>query len=448
MENLENVVDFIVENNLIGKGDKVGVGVSGGVDSMALLYFLNSISKKCGFSIVAVNINHNIRPESKRDSAFVAKYCKDNKIELLKYNVDVPAHVKQFKMGIEQSARIKRYECFELAIKKAKLTKFAIAHHQSDQAETILLHIFRGSGLAGARGMDAKRGIYIRPFLETIKADIISYVYRNQIPYIEDESNQDDSYSRNFIRNQVIPTLQREWRGVEKNIVDFGNNCRCDDDYLNSVINTNSFQVADNVVRIPLNLFAYPEAFVNRLLITAFDKIGARENIEKKHIELASELAKNGENGKRVDLPNGLFATREYEYLAIVKKQPSSVTKTYPFKIGKTVFAEYGTIQVTKTIGYKDAMKRGLIVMDADLLPKAAKWRTRKDGDTFTKFGGGTKALNSYFIDKKTPSRLRDKVPVLAHGSEIYLIAGHDISDKVKIDHDTIEAFVVEFITD
>jgi len=447
-ENLEMVLDFINANGLILKGDKVGVGVSGGVDSMTLLQYLNSIATKQGFTVVAVNVNHNIRPESKKDSAFVAKFCKDRGIEIVKYNVDVPTFAKQYKFGLEQAARIKRYECFDMAIKKLKLTKFAIAHHQADQAETILMHIFRGSGIAGARGMDAKRGIYIRPFLETTKCDIVAYNYRNQIPYVEDESNQDDTIARNYIRNQIIPALQREWRSVEKNITDFGRNCRTDDEYLNSVIDTNTCQVCGSVVRVPLNLFYYPEAIVNRLIINAFDKINARENIEKKHIDAVYALGKSGENGKKVDLPNDLFAVREYEYLAIVKKEPASATKTYSFKIGKTNFAEYGTIVVTKTISYKDAMKRGLMVMDLDKLPKNSKWRTRKEGDTFTKFGGGTKPLNSYFIDKKIPARLRDKMPVLASGSEIYMVAGMEISDKVKTDHDTVEAYVVEVIKD
>jgi len=447
-ENLECVGEFVSANGLILAGDKVGVGVSGGVDSITLLQYLHTIASKYGFTLVAVNVNHNIRPESKKDTLFVSKFCQARGIELVKYSVDVPTFAKTNKMSMEQAARIKRYECFEMAIKKHKLTKFALAHHQGDQAETILMHIFRGSGIAGARGMDAKRGVYIRPFIETTKSDIVAYNYRNQITYIEDESNYDDTITRNYLRNQIIPMLQREWRNVEKNITDFGRNCRTDDEYLNSVIDTNTCQVCESVVRVPLNLFYYPESIINRLIISAFDKIDARENIEKKHIDMVYALGKSGENGKRVDLPNNLYAVREYEYLAIVKKEPACVTKTYNFKIGKTNFVEFGTIVVTKTISYKDAMKRGLMVMDADKLPKSAKWRTRKDGDTFTKFGGGTKALNSYFIDKKIPSRLRDRIPILAHGNEIYMVAGMELSDKVKTDYDTIEAFVVEVIKD
>ena len=448
LENLDSVIDFIIENNLIAKGDKIGVGVSGGTDSMALLHFLQSIAKDAGFSVVAIHVNHNIRPNAKKDAQFVAKYCKQNGIDYIGMSVDVPTLAKQKKLSLEQAARILRYDAFEAALKKAKLSKIATGHHQSDQAETILMHIFRGSGIAGARGMDAKRGNYIRPFLDTKKSDIIAYNYRNGVPNIEDETNADNTYARNFIRNQIIPILQSEWRNVEKNIIDFGKNCQNDDEYLDSLINKDSFIVDNNIVRMPLNFFAYPNAIVNRLIIAGFECIDERENIEKKHVELISTLAKTGENGSRVDLPNNLYAVREYEYIALVKKQPPSVSKIYPFKIGKTNFAEYGTITAIKTIKWQEALGRGMMVMDVDKLPRNAKWRTRKDGDMFTKFGGGTKTLAAYMIDKKIPARLRDRIPVLATDNEIYAIAGIEISDKVKTNNRTLEGHVIEITLD
>ena len=447
-ETLDTVIDYIIENGLIKKGDNVGIGVSGGADSMALLHFLNSIAKEAGFNVVAVNVNHNIRAGSRKDSAFVAKYCKANGIDYVGLNVEVLTFAKQNKMGIEAAARVKRYEAFETAIKKKKLTKFALAHHSGDQAETILLHIFRGSGIAGARGMEVKRGIYIRPFLETAKTDLIAYSYRMQVPHVHDETNDDNTIPRNFIRNQIIPNLQREWRNVEKNIIDFGKNCRVDDEYLDSLVNTESFQVTDTTVRVPLNLFAYDDSITSRVALRAFEKLGLRENIEKKHIELIVTLARTGENGSRVDLPNNLFAVREYEYLALVKKVSAERTKTFPFKIGRTSFPEFGIINVTKTIKFRDAIERKMLVVDVDKLPRNAKWRTRKDGDNFTKFGGGTKSLNAYLIDKKVPSRLRDRIPVLAVGNDIYAIAGLEISGRAKVDHETIEGYVIECIVE
>ncbi|MCL2229181.1 MAG: tRNA lysidine(34) synthetase TilS, partial [Firmicutes bacterium] len=450
---------------LIEKGDKVGVGVSGGEDSMALLHFLDSLREPFGIQVVAVNVNHNIRPNSRKDTAFVSKFCKDNNILYASYNVDVPSYAKQKRIGIEQAARIKRYEAFGQAAKRFKLTKFAVAHHQSDQAETILLHILRGSGISGARGMDITRSFLkydgqelggthvsdcplVRPFLETKKTDIVAYNYRNQVPSICDESNADCQFARNFLRQQVIPLLQREWRNVEKNIVDFGKNCRNDDEYLNSIVNLGALIHDENHVRVPLNFFAHSYPVISRILLSAFEKLDERQDIEKKHIDIVMTLAQSGENGSRVDLPNSLYAVKEYEYIAIVRRVQATAVREFSFRIGHVVFPNWGTIITTKTISHKDAVARGLMVMDVDKLPRQSKWRTRKDGDVFTKFGGGTNTLNKYLIDKKIPARLRDKLPVLAHGKEVYAIAGIEISETVRTDRETLDAYVVEFIKD
>jgi tRNA(Ile)-lysidine synthase len=182
--------------------------------------------------------------------------------------------------------------------------------------------------------------------------------------------------------------------------------------------------------------------------LAAFKNLVTKENIEKKHIDLIVSLAESGENGSRTDLPNGLYAVKEYEYMSIVRRVESAPSKVYAFKVGKTAFAEYGTIIVTKTIAHKDAIARGLLVVDTAKLPRNARWRTRKDGDTFTKFGGGTKLLNAYLIDKKVPTRLRDKLPVLAVGAEVLIVGGIEISDKIKTDRETMQAYVVEFVKD
>ena len=448
-EDFNNVADFIQQHNLFEKGDRVGIGVSGGSDSMALLHFLhNVVREQIGFDLIAVNVNHNMRKGSRKESKFVSDYCKVNGIPYAGYNVDVPAYASTSKLSPEHAARVKRYECFGAAIKKYKLNKFAIAQHSSDQAETILLHIFRGSGIAGARGMESQRGIYVRPLLETAKTDINAYLFKNQIPYVDDESNIKSNYARNFIRNEVIPLLQREWRNVEKNIIGFGQNCRQDDDYIESVVSTWGLISDENHVRIARNYFAYAPAVISRILLQAFDTLGARYNIEKKHLDLIYDLASTGENGNRVDLPNNLYAVKEYEYITIVRRGAFSKHHTVVFKAGQTAFPGFGAILVTRTISFKQALAKGLLVLDVEKVPRSAKWRTRQDGDQFTKFGGGTKSLSAYLIDKKIPSRLRDKLPVLAVGNEVLCIAGLEISDKVRTDSTSVEAYVVEVVKD
>ena len=447
MENFEtNIIEFMTGNEMLTKGDRIGVAVSGGADSMALLHFMHELSAQIGVGILAVHINHGIRTDARKDAAFVKKYCSDNRIECVVYNVNVPEYCRAHKVGTEAGARVLRYECLEMAAKKYKLTKVALAHHLDDQAETILLHIFRGCGLEGATGMKPVSGIYIRPFLTVKKSDLIAYNYHNGTPNITDETNTDNKYARNFIRNTVMPTIQQEWRNVNENIVSFGKIAGADNEYIMGQADTSGVVQSGNTVRIPINRFVLATPVVTRLILKVLDMLGTKKNIESKHIDAIIELGRSGINGERIDIPNACYVVREYEYITVVKKERKVEEKTYSFKIGKTVVDGFGTIMITKTISYKIALERGLFVIDADKLPRKAKWRSRRDGDQFTKFGGGTKNLGSYLTDKKVPARLRGVIPVLADGNEVFVVGGLGISEKVKTDRDTVEAFVIEFV--
>jgi tRNA(Ile)-lysidine synthase len=447
MENFEtNIIEYMTDNKMLGAGDKIGVAVSGGADSMALLHFMHELSDQIGTGILALHINHGIRKNARKDAGFVRKYCADNGIQCAVYNVNVPEYCRQNKLGVEQGARILRYQCFETAVKKYKLTKIALAHHLDDQAETILLHLFRGCGLEGAGGMKPVSGVYIRPFLNVKKTDLIAYNYRNGTPNITDESNDDNKYARNFIRNTVMPTIQQEWRNVAENIVDFGKIANTDNEYIKSQADTSGVFLTGNTVRIPINRFVWADPVVTRLILKCLEMLDAKKDIEGKHLNAITELGRTGINGEKIDIPNGCYAVREYEYITIVKKEKKPEEKTYSFKIGKTAVEGFGAIMITKTISFKIALDRGLFVIDADKLPRRAKWRFKHDGDQFTKFGGGTKNLGAFFTDKKIPTRLRGVIPVLADGSEIFVVGGLEISDKVKVDRETTEAFVIEFV--
>ena len=200
-----------------------------------------------------------------------------------------------------------------------------------------------------------------------------------------------------------------------------------------------------NVVRIPLNRFYMPEAIITRVLYHGLELLGLRADVEIKHINAIMTLSEDGLNGEKVSLPHNAYAVKEYEYISLVRRENRPEAKEYSFKVGKTLVEGFGVITVTKTISYKLAIQRGLLVVDAKKLPKKAKWRFRLDGDMFEKFGGGTKKLNSYFTDKKIPARLRPTTPVLALDHEIYCVGGVAISEKVKTDMDTIDAYVLEF---
>ena len=179
---------------------------------------------------------------------------------------------------------------------------------------------------------------------------------------------------------------------------------------------------------------------INRIIFKALQSIGVNKNIERKHIELIKDLFEQ-ENGKKINLPNEIVAQREYDYITIFKNQKLVVVDEYAFKVGKTNFA--GLCQINVKRGKVLKFENDSLVMDAKQIPQNAVWRTRKNGDMFTKFGSGTKPLKSYFIDVKIPNRLRDLIPVLAVGNEILCVLGYEISDKVKYTENTKTLYIV-----
>lgn len=426
-------------------GDRVAVACSGGKDSMCLLNFLWTHRDELGITVCAVNVDHGIRENSANDSEFVINYCQKNGIKVYSFKVNAKQFAEDKKLTLEQGARECRYRVFKSLINKNLVDKIALAHHLQDQAETILLNIFRGTGIGGASGMYYVRDdIYIRPMLDTSKASISAYIESNDIPYVEDETNDNSEYNRNYIRNQIMPLIRNRWQNADSAIVSFGANCREDDSYIESTISSDALLVEDGIARVYINYFINPASYTYRLILRALKAINMNTNIEKKHLKMICNMALESENGTKISLPNGLTVIKEYNFVTFTNRNIKPSNKTYPFTKGKLDISNFGLIETNIVKKFKVGDFTHLI--DATKLPKDAIWRFRKDGDVFEKFGGGTNSLSDYLIDKKIPLRLRNLTPVLASGSEIYIIAGVEISDKVKVDKSTKTAYGINVV--
>ena len=444
---MENIKQTIEKSKLIVAGDVVGVAVSGGEDSMALLHYLKDLAYDLDAEIVAIHVDHCIRENSSSDAEFVVSHCKQNGIRAYKFRVDAVKIARDKGISIEMGAREARYGVFDALIQKGVVNKIALAHHKSDQAETILLHLFRGSGLAGMKGMETIRdGVYIRPMLNTDKQAIKNYVFENDIPYVEDETNKDDTYQRNYIRNRILPQISKIWPNAVQSIINFSKDCVDADSYIQSQLYMDALMVEDKSVKIPASYFLYANALVSRMIFKALSLIGVNADVERKHIEMIKNLALYGENGKKLDLPNDLIVFKEYEYITIVNNYKEKPKLNLPFKCGEFYVEGFGKVKI-KRIDPKEFKKEpNSIMIDAKQLPKGAAWRFREDGDVFEKYGGGTKKLKSYLADKKIPQRLRNILPVLAYESEIYAIAGVEISEAVRVEENVKTAYLITVV--
>ncbi|MDD2445357.1 MAG: tRNA lysidine(34) synthetase TilS [Clostridia bacterium] len=444
---MENILKTIKENNLISKGDIIGVAVSGGSDSMCLLHYLHSLSSEMDIEIVVIHIDHGIRSNSSEDARFVLNFCKKRMIRSYKFKIDVPKLILQKKMSLEQAAREARYGVFDALIKKGVADKIAIAHNSRDQAETILINLFRGTGVVGVSGMDVIRGAYIRPMLNTSKKSIFEYISNNDIPFVEDETNKDNSYSRNHIRNLILPLVEEKWPDAVDKIVNFGRDCYEDNAYISGQIITDAIIYENKTAKIPLTYFLYPNAIVSRIIFKALGKIDVNKDIDRVHIQMIKNLAQHGENGKKINLPLKISVYKEYDYVTITNRQKDEVDLKVPFKSGSFDVENFGTVTIRRVKDFlNDTLGEGELLVDTKKIPKTAEWRFKQNGDVFHKFGSGTKKLKDYFIDKKIPSRLRNTIPVLANENEVLIIAGIEISENVKVDQNTKTASKITVI--
>ncbi len=407
------------------KNKVIAVAVSGGSDSMALLYYMYNNAKKFSFTLKAINVEHGIRNKASiDDSIFVKEECEKLGIPLLSYSVDAITYSKESKLTLEEGARILRYDCFYKAIAKGFCEIIATAHHVSDNAETVLLNLFRGSGIKGLRGINAVTGKIIRPFIKTTKQEIADYVKQNNINFVTDDTNFQTEHYRNYIRLEVMPTIKKRFPEVEESISRLSDIARLEDDFLDGQA-TKAINKLDNGVEIQLSL--HP-AILNRAIIIGLKMAGIKKDWEMVNVTDVANLTEK-ETGKFITLKNGVKAIREYDKIVLYSSKVDA-DLSVPFLIGDFTF-NGKTYAITK-VGYPTDVKNGIYI-DRDAIPPTAVIRSRQAGDFIKAFGGGTKLISDLFTDKKIPQKDRDNIPIIADGNEVYAIFGVTISEKAKI---------------
>lgn len=425
-EKAEKILTEYVE-----RGAKVCVAVSGGKDSMCLLDFClkSGILKKDSVSVV--NIDHKIRAgTSERDSAFVKAYCEKNGVEFFGYCVDIPSIAAATGRSVEAAAREERYRIFSRLAESGACKFVLTAHHALDNAETVLMHLFRGSGISGLKGMEIlSRGYVLHPFLTTEKSEIDEYAERGNIPFVTDETNADSAYSRNFLRNEIMPLIVSRWGGAVRAVNSLCGEVGAVIPLIDSLADKSLISVSGGVASIDLRAFGNL-ALAPRYVIRALESLGINCDAERKHIDAVVALARKN-TGAAVDLPHGARAEKTYGAVNIFRKvQKEKSEECVPFALGSVEFC--GKTIVSERADKAEFGKAGELYFDLKKIPATAQVRFRRDGDKFRPFGGGEKKLKEYFIDKKIPKRLRDEIPLLCDGNRVLAVLGVEISDGIK----------------
>ena len=299
------VIETIKKYGLIQAKDKIVLGVSGGPDSITMLDILRQIQEEFDFEIVVAHINHMIRKEAIQDEEYVKKYCEKNSIEFFVKRIDVMSVANNRKIGTEEAGRFVRYDFFDEVLKQTGSNKIAIAHNKNDKIETIIMHLLRGSGLSGLKGIEPIRGNVIRPLIECERKEIEKYCDKNKLEPRIDKTNFENDYTRNKIRNIVIPYIEKELNpNVIETIDRLSEVVKKEDRYLEKV----ALDVYDKILikqepgQIMLELKGFneqDEVIKSRIILYTVKKLfGSSQGIEKIHINDIIKLCNNNIGNK------------------------------------------------------------------------------------------------------------------------------------------------------
>ena len=408
----------------------VGVAVSGGQDSMALLHAYLEI----GQPLVVINVEHGIRGEtSLRDSAFVKEFCEEKGLPFYGKSVDAIRSAKKGE-SVETCARRLRYEFFEELLQNGTVNAVALAHHADDNAETVLMRIFRGTGIHGLVGI-ADRGRYLRPLLPYTRKEIEAYVAERNIPYVTDETNAQTDYTRNFIRNELLPLIETRYPDVVTALNRLSDNALGADEYLSSVCPKGEKRGEEYHIN---GLFGYPEILQRYAIIQTVKELGVMQDFENRHVSEVLAL-RDKPNNTAINLPFSLRAIRFDAGVILTPTTPGAFCQsydekaTYAFAGKRYRFVPGSTVAPGRTL-------------DGDKIPAGAVVRTRRDGDAFKRVNGKTKLLSDFLNEKKLSWTDKESLLVLAKESTVYAVLGLETSDQTKITSTTTK--ILHIITE
>ncbi|MBR5613767.1 MAG: tRNA lysidine(34) synthetase TilS [Clostridia bacterium] len=459
----EKVLKAISQFNMIDKGDRVLAAVSGGADSVCMLHVLNRLKKSLGFELFCAHLNHGLRGDAAdNDEKFVVDLCQRLDIKAFTKKVDVGAFAHEKKLTVEEAGRVVRYDFFEELSKKHHFNKVATAHNKNDNAETVLMRIIRGTGIDGLSGVPHMReGGVIRPILDISRTEIEEYCRENGLDFCTDATNADNDYTRNKIRNQLIPYLEKEFNPeVSDALVRLAENAAEDSEFLNGYAKRLYSRLGNPLPsKRPAALHIDSLKMLEKSVAIRLIKLAAQDSasgvkLSKKHIEDIFKLIDKG-TGTKIDLPCSLKAEVSYGWLIFRTTDGNSALADDKFFLeiaaGQSVFVQSVgkeiTLKIENAAEYKCALNE--IAADFDKIGTQPLFlRNRRDGDRIVWFADGrTKKIKSVFIDEKIPKNDRDKIPLLCTGDEVVAIVGSRASEKYKVTKDTERALVIVYGT-
>ena len=461
------VKDFINKYKMVNSQDRIVVGVSGGADSVCLLFALKNLMNELKVTLIVAHVNHGLRGEfACRDEKFVKELSAKLGLPCYTTKVDTAKVAKREKLSIEEAGRTLRRDFFQKVKAKTGSNKIALAHHINDNVETLLMNLSRGSGLRGVSGMKPINGDYIRPLLCLTKGEVEEELNNKGIPFCIDETNEDNGYARNRVRNKVIPYLEKVNSKAVLHMNDVMIHLREVEEFIEKKVMEELCQAVekqDTSVIINNKITTLPIVIQKEMIKRVVEEISEkRQNFSGIHIKQIQELFSQ-QVGRRLNLPYRLVVSREYQGVRIQQKSEKGTSREGIGDIKKKVnrgekAKEKIVIKVPGTTkipafnltiecrfipeeeknSYEPSYSLYTKSIDYDIMKSGLSLRSRESGDRITiDKKGSRQKLKSLFINEKVPSEERDNIPLLVDGNEVVWIIGYRMNKKYQIDSNT-----------
>lgn len=440
------VIETIKKFNMLNNGENIVVGLSGGADSCALTHILTRLSGKMDLHITAVHINHGIRgEEAERDEKSAEEFCRRLNIEFIAYHCDIPSEAAKRGIGEEEAGRLVRYEKFYETAEKKNGAKTAVAHNMNDKAETLIMNLCRGAGMKGLAGIKPVGGSIIRPLIFCTRDEIEKYCDDNNIEYCTDSTNLQNEYTRNKIRNILLPWLSENINpAAGMNMANASELLREEEEYLESKAQEQYKKLlkdsGDGFVSLNADGLASEHSVIRRRVL----RIALRSlrpdmrDFGRKHIENAEDILM-GDTGRRISLPGGITVSKGYGLINILYDREKQGAFCYDIEPGKKYFIKeterYVLLSLNEEKNIKNAVNICTKKIDYDKIKDKIQLRTRQTGD-FISIKNGRKKIKDIFIDDKILSDKRDSYPLLVCGKSV-IIVGDRLGTDYYVGQDT-----------
>jgi tRNA(Ile)-lysidine synthase len=456
---IEKIKQTIIKYGLLKQNDRVVVGLSSGPDSTALLASLVQVAPSMDIKLIVAHFNHGLRGrEADQDELSAGRLAKKLGLSFFSRkmnNTEVPQGLSP-----EDFYRRERYQFFDEVARSNRAGKIALGHNLQDQAETVLLHLLRGSGLDGLKGISPLRdGKYIRPLLEVTRQEIIAYLNQAGISYRQDSSNESKLHLRNKIRLELLPYLKKEFNPkIDEALAQMAEILCNENIFIKECVNKalESTCVKKQKDKILLNIKyinMLPLAIQRRLLKELLEDFSLQRNgITFLHINSIGKLLQNPESGKKICLPCGIEARREYENLILERRMENTknIEYSHQIEIPGTIYLAERNLTVRLQVVEKNKIDfnvKNKDYLDLDKIRLPLVLRNRREGDWFQPLGmAGRQKLKSLFIDHKITQQKRNEIMLLVDQQAVIWIENMHLNDQVKITPETKNVLELEII--